>query len=315
MSIGAVKSIAGILLVAVGLTACEEVVPIGRNTNTVRVAPALEVLSIDFERTSFRRGTSVSGALAAKQRDLRVATPSSGRLRREALGPIPTEVRIDLTSITTTDTTVTMTGTLVLRDLGFGTILASQENFSATGRLPLTTGGRIDGLVFRAVEADILDWIEELDCNTAARRCALDLLPDVEKPVIEGADLDLDSFVDNRPSGLRKLVGGAIDPDQVIAAATPVAPAAPADGGGALTEIGTTVAALGLLDRSGFWIQTPLVTEEGPGELRDPATGRSVTVTLIPKAGPAGGGSQVSLATLSELGLDATALVTLQVFR
>ena len=232
------------------------------------------------------------------------------------MGPIPTEVRIDLTSITSTDSTVTMTGTLVLRDLGFGTILASQENFSATGRLPLTSGSRIDGLVFRAVEADILAWIEELDCNTAcASLRASTSLPDVEKPVIEGADLNLDSFVENRPSGLRKLVGGAIDPDQVIAAATPVAPAAPADGGGSLTEIGTTVAALGLLDRSGFWIQTPLVTEEGPGELRDPATGRTVTVTLIPKAGPAGGGSQVSLATLSELGLDATALVTLQVFR
>ena len=286
-----------------------------------KISPALSVLALDYERTTFKRGATVSGRVARAQRDGHIATPSAGRLRHDAVGPIPTEVKVELTSLVTSGHRVTMVGALVLRDLSLGTELARLDNFSASGTFPAPAGGQLGGLVFRGVEDEILDWIETLDCDTRKRICGVDLAPDVAvaaapldgEPVPDGSDLALDQMVENRPGGsLTKLVGGAIDPGQVIAAAAPVADGASSVGN---TRIGTTVAALGLLSRSGFWLQTPLVSEEGPGEVRDPASGRRLPVTLIPKDGPAGGGSQISLAALNELGLDATALVTLEVFR
>ena len=82
-----------------------------------------------------------------------------------------------------------------------------------------------------------------------------------------------------------------------------------------MRKIGETVAALGLLDRSGFWLKTPLVNQEGPGEIVLKSSGKRIAVTLIPKDGPSGGGSQLSLAAISELGADMTALLTLEVYR
>ena len=290
-----------------------------------RIAPALDVLALDFERTTFDRRAQVAGFVATEQRRIRVATPSAGRIRNDATGPIPTEVRIDVSRLVTNGNRVSVRGTLVLRDLSFGTILAERENFSASGTFPAVTRDSFaGGLVFRGFEDEILDWVATLDCNTRERFCAPDLAPEpvpesddaTAAAVVEaGEDISLEGMVRNRPGGsLTKLAGGAIDPGQVIAAAQPpdrqtATPQA------ASTSLGTTVAALGLLSRSGFWLQTPLVSQEGPGEVRDPSTGRRLQVTLVPKAGPAGGGSQISLAALSELGLDATALVTLEVFR
>lgn len=304
-----------------GLSACAVGLP-ERITRLApaEISPALDVLAIDYERTTYNRGAQVSGFVANEQRRTRVATPSAGRLRNEAVGPIPTEVRIDVDRMTTDGNQVTVRGTLVLRDLAFGTILAERKNFSAGGSFPtVSSQSFVGGLVFRGVEDEILDWIATLDCNTRERFCAPDLAPEaepveaVEEPVEPGSDLVLDQMVRNRPGGsLTKLVGGAIDPGQVIAAAQPpVRATAPA----AMSQIGTTVAALGLLSRSGFWLQTPLVSEESAGEVRDPSSDRRLPVSLVPKDGPAGGGSQISLAALNELGLDATALVTLEVFR
>ena len=278
--------------------------------------PALEALSLDFERTQFRRGTRVSGDVARRQQQLNLSTPTFGRFRNEATGPIPTEVRIDLTSISTTSRTVVMEGRVVLRDLAFGTTMATLDGFRANGRLPLVQrGGDVTGLVFRGVEAEILDWIGTLECNTRQRICGERTVPVSAEVAPEGADLALDDMVGRRPRGLRGLVGGGIDPDQVIAAA-PMASEVPAASENTnQTSLGTTVAALGLLNRSGFWMQTPLVSSEVPGEVLEPISGRTLSLTLIPKDGPAGGGSQISLAALNALGQDVTALVTLEVFR
>jgi len=277
---------------------------------TGKVAPALEVLSVDYERTTFANGAVVSGTVAVAQQRRRVATAAYGRIRNAALGPIPTEVRFELTRLVTRGNTVTMTGRVALRDLGLGTIMAERDDFSATGSMPLVPrGGSTDGLVFRGVEADVIAWLQTLECDTDTRRCGPRLVAAAET---EGADLTLDDMVGPRGSGLRKINSGGIDPNQVIAAATAPVAAAPEAG---QRLLGTTVAALGLLDRSGFWLQTPLVSQEAQGEVRDPATGKTLAVTLVPKAGPAGGGSQISLAALTALGLNMTALVTLEVRR
>jgi len=79
-------------------------------------------------------------------------------------------------------------------------------------------------------------------------------------PVTETGDLELAALVGPRPIGLQKINTGGIDAERVIAAAEPVEVPEAASAGNTL--IGRTVAALGLLDRSGFWLQTPLVSED-----------------------------------------------------
>lgn len=81
--------------------------------------------------------------------------------------------------------------------------------------------------------------------------------------------------------------------------------------GGAV--LGLTVMSLGDPAEPGFWLKTPLVTAETPGQIVDPATGKTVAVTLLPIPGPATAGSRVSLATLRLLGLPLTALAEVEV--
>lgn len=80
-------------------------------------------------------------------------------------------------------------------------------------------------------------------------------------------------------------------------------------------KLGSTVASLGNPTEQGFWIKTPLVKAPAKGRLAVPATGKSVNVDLLPLAGGASGGSQVSLAALQMLGVSLTGLPRLDVFR
>ncbi|PKQ11916.1 MAG: hypothetical protein CVT70_11655 [Alphaproteobacteria bacterium HGW-Alphaproteobacteria-1] len=75
----------------------------------------------------------------------------------------------------------------------------------------------------------------------------------------------------------------------------------------------TTVASLGNVREPGLWMRTPLVSDPMRGTVRDPATGRSVAVDLIPIAGAPGAGSRMSLAAYQALGLSLTALPELRV--
>ena len=282
-----------------------------------KVAPALEVLALDFERTNFSSSSRVSGSLAQAQKALHISTATSGRFRNDAHGPIPTEVRVDVTELVTSGNTVRMSGKLAIRDLAFGTIMAELPNFSASGPIPVASrGAGPEGRLFRAVEDEVLAWLGTLECDTGSRVCGVpapDAIAEVpEVPVTEEGDIELAALVGPRPTGLRKINSGGIDPDQVIAAAEPVEEVAPE---AAEVFLGRTVVALGLLGRSGFWIQTPLVSTESVGFVVNPSNGQRITVTLIPKDGPEGGGSQMSLAALTELGASPTDLVNVEVYR
>ena len=81
---------------------------------------------------------------------------------------------------------------------------------------------------------------------------------------------------------------------------------APATGG---RSLGVTVASLGDPAKPGFWIETPLVEDEGAGRLVYPANGKSVEVELRP--GPS---SRVSLAALRVLEAPLTELSEIEVF-
>ncbi len=59
--------------------------------------------------------------------------------------------------------------------------------------------------------------------------------------------------------------------------------------------LGRTVASLGDPARPGFWIMTPLVSQESAGRLEFPEKGTRVDVTLLPSQG---GSARVSLAAL-----------------
>ena len=86
---------------------------------------------------------------------------------------------------------------------------------------------------------------------------------------------------------------------------------APTSGDG---RIGSTVASLGAPGEPGFWIKTPLVSEERTGRLVYVGSGRSVQVKLLPSGGPAGGGSQVSLAAMRLLDAPLAGLAELVVY-
>jgi hypothetical protein len=79
-------------------------------------------------------------------------------------------------------------------------------------------------------------------------------------------------------------------------------------------KLGTTIATLGNPALPGFWLQTPLVSENTPGRVVYPATGTSVSVDLIPTGGPETGGSRISLAAMRLLGAPLTGLPELIVY-
>lgn len=80
-------------------------------------------------------------------------------------------------------------------------------------------------------------------------------------------------------------------------------------------KLGNTIASLGDPTLPGFWIKTPLVKARANGRIHNPATGKSAKVELLPLAGPASGGSQLSLPALQLLGVSLTELPTVEVYR
>jgi hypothetical protein len=89
-----------------------------------------------------------------------------------------------------------------------------------------------------------------------------------------------------------------------------------ADGGAAEVGdgliLGFAVASLGDASVPGLWLETPLVSTEGPGRVIGP-DGRTVAVTLRPSGGGPGTGSRLSLQAMQALGVDLAALPTVTV--
>ena len=80
-------------------------------------------------------------------------------------------------------------------------------------------------------------------------------------------------------------------------------------------SLGRTVASLGDPGRSGFWLETPLVSTPTKGSVLYPRSGRRLNVDLLPIAGPASGGSRLSLAAMRLLEAPLTGLPEIEVFR
>ena len=79
-------------------------------------------------------------------------------------------------------------------------------------------------------------------------------------------------------------------------------------------DLGVTIVALGLLNRDGLWLRTPLVKDEVAGRVIYTKLGNSANLTLLPIAGEAGAGSQLSLAAMQVLGIPLTELAEVQVY-
>ncbi|MEP3345522.1 MAG: hypothetical protein ABJN34_11780 [Litoreibacter sp.] len=99
--------------------------------------------------------------------------------------------------------------------------------------------------------------------------------------------------------------------DQTTEAEKAAAKAVPTN---ATSQLGTTVASLGDPTEQGFWLRTPLVSEETQGSVETEG-GAVVQVKLIPIEGAASAGSRISLAAMRALGLGLTDLATLKVSR
>lgn len=81
------------------------------------------------------------------------------------------------------------------------------------------------------------------------------------------------------------------------------------------TELGTTSATLGNAATPGFWLETPLVSSRVKGHVKDPKTGKSLKVDLIPIEGPATAGSRLSLPAMRLLDVDLQSIVNLDVYQ
>lgn len=79
-------------------------------------------------------------------------------------------------------------------------------------------------------------------------------------------------------------------------------------------KLGPTVGSLGNPAEPGFWLKTPLVSAAAKGRVEYPASGKSVSVDLIPIDGPKTAGSRVSLAALRLLDAPLTGLPDLIVY-
>jgi hypothetical protein len=79
-------------------------------------------------------------------------------------------------------------------------------------------------------------------------------------------------------------------------------------------DLGTTIASLGLLDKTGFWLETPLVKAEADGRVVYLKSGTAINLRLIPNGGAAGSGSQISVAAMQILGIPIVDLAELRVF-
>lgn len=93
------------------------------------------------------------------------------------------------------------------------------------------------------------------------------------------------------------------------------AEAASAPAPAAEVKLGSTIASLGDVTQPGFWLKTPLVTEQADGRVVYPASGKSAQVALLPLEGPATAGSQISLPAMRLIEAPLTDLPTLDVFQ
>jgi len=99
----------------------------------------------------------------------------------------------------------------------------------------------------------------------------------------------------------------AVEPAETIVDGTGVVPP---EGDGRF--MGFTVTTLGDATNPGLWIETPLVTEEGPGRVVS-ENGLQLFLTLRPSGGARNSGSRLSLQGFQELGIPLTDLPTLTV--
>lgn len=79
------------------------------------------------------------------------------------------------------------------------------------------------------------------------------------------------------------------------------------------TALGTTIASLGSPTIPGIWLETPLVDTLVMGRVAH--DGQSVNLELRPSGGPAGSGSQLSLAAMRLLDVPLTDLPEIEVFQ
>lgn len=76
-------------------------------------------------------------------------------------------------------------------------------------------------------------------------------------------------------------------------------------------SLGQVVGSLGSVAEAGFWLKTPLVTQERPGRVVVVRTGKGVNVTLRPDSG---GGHRLSLSAMRALEEPLAGLPDIEVF-
>lgn len=139
-----------------------------------------------------------------------------------------------------------------------------------------------------------------------------------------GISSDISVRPKSRPEGFVALIRSAVPPppppaavtveqfDTTTAAQRQAAVDTPAPVGEKV--LGKTIASLGSPTEPGFWLKTPLVTQESQGRVFYPATGKSVQVTLMPIEGPPTAGSRMSLPALRLLEAPLTGLPEVEVY-
>lgn len=128
--------------------------------------------------------------------------------------------------------------------------------------------------------------------------------PDAQAPQDEVRPVARPEAASRPPSGARTADALDTTTDEERQAAS-----APAASGA--RDLGVTVASLGDPARSGFWLETPLVSAPAKGRVE--FEGQSAQVDLIPIEGPESGGSRISLSAMRLIGAPLTGLPEVRV--
>ncbi|MFD1509033.1 hypothetical protein [Lacimonas salitolerans] len=128
--------------------------------------------------------------------------------------------------------------------------------------------------------------------------------PDAQAPQDEVRPVARPGPASRPPSGARTADALDTTTDEERQAAS-----APAASGA--RDLGVTVASLGDPARSGFWLETPLVSAPAKGRVE--FEGQSAQVDLIPIEGPESGGSRISLSAMRLIGAPLTGLPEVRV--
>ncbi len=180
-------------------------------------------------------------------------------------------------------------------------------------------GGQDDSLILMMLKHPHIFLLTALMAISGCSSVASFLRSSDRAPESAGIDISAQSPDSTTPrpaprAGSVPLGSAGLRPEQLDQTSPAERAAALAPSGAQGQLLGQTLASLGSPADPGIWLRTGLVTQVVQGRIEVIGGGGNLRVELRPSGSAPGGGSQLSLAAFSALGIPLTQLVDLRVF-